>query len=153
MRNGRERLRLLAGLNFDHVGHITGIEQLGAENNYREWRGGMEDLLDMRGRFAFPVGTDDQVVACFGASGAAPHVSVIEGIAHRSIAPSSSVAWEQQELRSPRLGAQVYLHQGIGSIAVRGNDCRIFVGKHPRFVVSVPMGALYWDDVLSTTSS
>lgn len=42
---GRKRLRLVAGLNLDHVRHVLRVEQLRAIAGDRELRGGMKYLL------------------------------------------------------------------------------------------------------------
>src|SRR6266513_4337135 len=76
-----ERLRLVSRLNFLHVPHVLGIKELGAEKGEGEGSRRGKDFLDPRRHLAFPVRTDDQIIARIVAGGPAADVAIVIGIA------------------------------------------------------------------------
>ena len=85
----------------------------------------VEHLLDSGRRFAFPVGTDDEVVAGIAARCAAPYVAVVVGIAvdqlHRVIALLVD-GWHGNH---HRLRPQVHPEKRVGCVAVGRDDRRV----------------------------
>ena len=134
MQIGRERLRLVTGLNFHHVRHVVGIKELGAKNGQPELRRGMENFLDTRRGLPFPIGTDHQIVARVVAGRAAADVTVVEHIAitqhHRVVA----VFLDRGHGDHDRLGAQIQPQHGIGRVTIRRDDGGVFVGEDAGFV-------------------
>src|SRR5271165_4476544 len=86
----RERARLVAVLDLDHVVHVGGIEELGAENRQRVLRTRLEHLLESSWCIAPKIRADDHVVARFVAGRSRADVAVVVGAAvdelHRVVA-------------------------------------------------------------------
>ena len=81
LRKAESGCSLVSGLDLLDVRHVVRVEELGADKRERERRRRPEDLLDPGGRFAFPVGADDQIVAGLGPGGAGADVAEVVGVA------------------------------------------------------------------------
>src|SRR5271169_2484152 len=104
---GRKGLHLISGLDFNHVFHVARVEQLGPVAYQRELRGRLEYLLDARRSFAFPVGSDDQVVASLIAGGTAANVAVIICVAIDELNDVVTPLFYRRDRQHDRFRAQV----------------------------------------------
>jgi hypothetical protein len=94
----------------------------------------MEDLLDVSRGLASPIGTNNHVITWTGASGPATDVAVIKSIGVGELNRIVARLRNRGNGDHGRFGAQVQLHHGIGSVAIRSDDRRILGSEHPSFV-------------------
>src|SRR5437016_2432259 len=137
-----KRLRLAARLHLLHVRHVPWIKELSAEKSEREGGRRGKDFLDPCGCLAFPVRTDDQIIARLVTGGPAADITIVIGIAIDELDRVVALFFHCWHRDHHRLRAQIQPAHRIRRVAVRRDDRRVLVGSDAMLVVDLVEGRL-----------
>jgi len=137
-----ERLYLISRLHLDDVRHVCRIEELSPISGERERRSRVKDFLDARGGLAFPVWTDDEIVAWLASRGAAADVAIVVDIAVAEHDRVIALLFHRRHREHYRLSAQVQPDKRVRRVTVWRDNGRVLVGKDAGFVFDLVEGRL-----------
>ena len=137
-----KRLHLVSRLHLLHVRHVRGIEELGTKKGERERCRRGKHFLDSRRRFAFPVGTNDEIVAGVVPRRTTADVAIVVGIAVDQLHRVVALFFHGRHRNHHRLRAQIQPDHRVRCVAVWRDDRRVLRGGDAMLVVDLVEGCL-----------